>query len=186
MSSFQALKTPKICSCGATHHIAVNPRSDVTGVYWECGCKSTLFVPDETYREVQKARLNARIWVREAARELGLVALILLTMLTFTGIAAAQDYDSVYTQEALKNSSPGACLPESRFGHQIVSAIDEHHYEIVAFYGVTVVSRGLLETTKSSFDGPGRFNIKVRYLGAKMIPMENGFKKKFGLWRECE
>lgn len=43
------LKTPKTCSCGRVHHdvpsVPLFEAEELTGYYWDCECKSTLFAP---------------------------------------------------------------------------------------------------------------------------------------------
>lgn len=43
------LKTPKTCSCGQVHHevpsVPLFEAEELTGYYWDCECKSTMFAP---------------------------------------------------------------------------------------------------------------------------------------------
>lgn len=67
---FQALKDPKVCTCGATHHIATDPKHNMMGMFWNCKCKTTLFVKNENYEELVQARLNTKEYVKTAFKEL--------------------------------------------------------------------------------------------------------------------
>lgn len=100
--------------------------------------------------------------------------------------ALAVEYDSPYTASVLSGTKPGECQTDNPVLNQsIISAMDSHHYEIAVIYQGQVVSRGALETTQTTFSSPGRYRLPVKYLGMKVVPLENGFTAKIGLWQEC-
>jgi hypothetical protein len=69
---FQALNKPKTCTCGKTHYIAVNPKINEVGIWFNCSCNSTLLSANEAYLTLQKARLNVKQWAAQAFKELGI------------------------------------------------------------------------------------------------------------------
>ena len=105
--------------------------------------------------------------------------------------APKTEYDSEYTKQLHAKVAIGTCLDSSQLDFRVTSAVDKNHYMIEAWYSGHVVvgrtSRGVLETTNTVITQPGRIHkIGMKYLGAKDLPLENGFTAKFGLWRECE
>jgi hypothetical protein len=113
--------------------------------------------------------------------------LLLLIFFTLISQIAFSEYDSPWTQTLFEEHfKPGECISSVTAGLVIVKAVDENHYETVAYIGRQIVSRGFLET-KRAFNKPGKVGgMKVRYLGAKDFPMDNGFNAKFGLWQDCK
>lgn len=112
--------------------------------------------------------------------------LIFMLTLLVSNVSFAVEYDSEYSKMILENFPEGQCLKADVLGMQIVKTIDEGHYITVMLAGNKVVSHGVLETTKTKFLSPGRATIVAKYVGAKDLPLENGFTAKFGMWQECK
>ncbi len=113
--------------------------------------------------------------------------IISVCLVGFAFPVMADGYDSPYTKMVMVNAKPGDCVESGPLSYQVIKAIDENHYELGAVYDGVVVSHGLLQTSVSKFSRPGRLGgIKVKYLGTKDIPLENGFSASFGIWEECK
>ncbi len=79
-------------------------------------------------------------------------------------------------------------LVSLRFMYSIVKKWDRHHYELVGEVASDdgIEFRATLETVKGEFQNAGRpTGMKVKYLGVKKMPTNNGFSVDVDQWKEC-
>lgn len=69
---------------------------------------------------------------------------------------------------------------------QIVRKIDKRHYELAGFLSEENKSiHGILKTKVSEPRRTGMIMLRIKHVGIKEMPLDNGFSTVVDLWEEC-
>lgn len=102
-------------------------------------------------------------------------SLILLAALTCLKAHAFHPEDAIERDK---------CFRAENVLMKLVAKISAHQYEVSTW---NFSDHWLLRTRKATFHRSGALvgGIKVKFLGYKRVPMENGFHEEIPYWEEC-
>ena len=85
----------------------------------------------------------------------------------------------------LENAFSGnSCISPLAFDFEIVQKNNDHEYIIQGEGGS--FRNGILKTKRAIYDSTGiPVGIKIKHVGQKSLPLQNGFSKDFQVWEEC-